>query len=338
MEITEKWIAKAAGWRANKEGRDLFKQGAVIDSSRKGNIITGTLSSGAKPTKVTVKIHSDTDIDTVCPRINCRRTGELCGHAVALMLHSISDHSPQKLTSEKLTLSKIQNDCIPLRIDLPPTFPDSLNGGQGGISVKLSPAEVEIISATDQNLTDWLVAAAGKSLPPILGLRGTQALEFLRIISEHQRVFAAGEKVSVHSGGGRIPMSLTRDEDRINISLCPSVFKHGKAWCDNEQLFLWDKEQRYLMIHDVSSLWKTRYWQRIVDGNSVAMPLTEFLRSLDSQHDLILWDDDSALSDIPISAAEPSFTLVLDGSTQLLTAQLQAHYSPGDSLIIGLQD
>jgi len=64
MEITEKWIAKAAGWKANKAGRDLFRQGAVIDSSRKGNIITGTLRSGGntKPTRVTVKIHSDTDI------------------------------------------------------------------------------------------------------------------------------------------------------------------------------------------------------------------------------------------------------------------------------------
>ena len=95
MEITEKWIAKAAGWKANKAGRDLFKQGAVIDSSRKANIITGNLRSGgnAKLTRVTVKIHSDTDIDTVCPRMQCRRTGEICAHAVALMLHSISDLS-----------------------------------------------------------------------------------------------------------------------------------------------------------------------------------------------------------------------------------------------------
>jgi superfamily II DNA or RNA helicase len=341
MEITEKWIAKAAGWKANKAGRDLFKQGAVLESTQKGSIITGTLRSGAnnKPTRVTVKIHSETDIDTVCPRLQCRRTGEICGHAVALMLHSISAEPPpsrDRSSPEKLTSTLSKNTCAPLRIDLPPTFPSSVNGGKGGISVKLSRVEEDSISRSDQSLTDWLITATGKPSPPILGLRGSQALDFLRCITGHQRMFVAGEKASIHDSGSRIPMSLKRDEDRINVCLSPSVLENGIAWHTDEHLYLWDTEQRYLIIHDVSGLWKARYWQRIVDGNSVSLSLTEFLSSLDAQNDLIIWDDESALSDIPISATEPSFTLVLDGSTQLLTAQLQAHYSPADSHTIGL--
>jgi superfamily II DNA or RNA helicase len=340
MEITEKWIAKAAGWKANKEGRDLFKQGAVQDSTKKGTIITGTLRSGAKPTRVTVKIHSDTDIDTVCPRIQCRRTGEVCGHAVALMLHSISEEPPQQRIPEKLTSNTIKNTSIPLRIDLPPTFPTSINGGEGGISVKLSRVEDESISRSDQRLTDWLVTATGKVAPTILGLRASQALDFLSCITDHQRIFVAGEQASINNTGSRIPMSLTRDDDRISVSLSPSVFENGIAWHANDRLYLWDTQQCYLIIHDVSQLWKARYWQRIVAGNPVSLPLTEFLSSLEAQNDLIIWNDDSLLSDIPISAANPSFTLVLDGSTQQLSAQLKANYSKADGLThtIGLHD
>lgn len=339
MEITEKWIAKAAGWKATKEGRDLFNQGAVIESIRNGNIITGTLSTADKPAKVTVKINSDTDIDTICPRINCRRTGEVCSHAVALMLHSISEKAPQHSAPEKLTPSKTQNTCIPLTIDLPPNFPQSLNGGQGGLSVKLSSSvDQEMITLSDQSLTDWLVSSTGKSCPPIIGLRGPQALEFLSTISGHQRIFIAGEKAFIHSGSGRIPMTLTRDQDRINVCLSPLVLKNGVVWHINDQIYLWNAELRQLMIHDVRPLWKSRYWQRIVDGNAISMPLTEFLTSIEAQQELIIWDNDAALSDIPISPAEPSFTLLIDGSTQLLTAQLQANYSPEDTHTIGLHD
>ncbi len=337
MKITEKWIAKAAGWKANKEGRDLFKQGAVMDSTRKGNIITGTLRSGAKPTRVTVKIHSETDVDTVCPRMQCRRIGEICGHAVALMLHAISE-SPapaQSQPEKKLTSIKSKNVCVPLKIDLPPTFPDSLNGGKGGISVKLSIVDDAIISENDQTLTDWLVDVSGKTAPPILGLRGAQALEFLGKLAEHQRVFLDGTNISIHTDGSRIPMTLVRDDDRINISLVPSSLN---IWHADEKLYLWDAQQGFLVIYDVYTLWKPRYWQRLADGNPVSLPLTEFLNSLDAQNGLVIWDDDSALSEIPISIAEPSFTLVLDGSTQLLTAQLQAQYSPADTHLIGLHD
>ena len=358
MEITEKWIAKAAGWKANKAGRDLFRQGAVIDSSRKGNIITGTLRSGGntKPTRVTVKIHSDTDIDTVCPRMQCRRTGEVCSHAVAIMLHSISDteENPsssasggQNITSKQnLTSSRSDqrnqptHPASPVEVILPPNFPDSLNGGQGGISVKLTPIapDSENFQAhpADSTLTNWLIQQTGKPTPPILGLRGAQAMEFLRNITGHPRILLADESASIHQQGSRIPMSLSRDEDRIIVRLSANVLENGSAWHAEDALYLWDRQHRCLIMHDVAQLWKPRYWQRITDGNPVSIPLTEFLSSLDAQSDLVIWDDDSALNDIPISVADPSITLVLDGSTKLLTAQIKAHYSSKDIHTIGL--
>lgn len=345
MEITEKWIAKAAGWKANKAGRDLFKQGFVTDSVKKGSVITGTLHSGAspKPTRVTVKIHSDTDIDTVCPKIQCRRTGEICAHAVALMLHSITATTPTLASSEKPTStpkpSRSKNTPIPLQVHLPANFPESINTSdttKGGLSIKLSTITPDTTSQPDQTLTDWLLYKTAKSSPPILGLRGPQALEFLHTIIDHPRILLAGQPASIHNKGSRIPMSLTRDDDRINIRLSTSVIENGIVWHNKDHLYLWDPQHRYLIIHNVSQIWKSRYWQRITTGNPVSLSLTEFLTSLNAQSDLITWDNHSSLSDIPISTAEPTITLILDGSTQLLTAQIQANYTPSESHTIGL--
>ncbi len=340
MDITQEWIASVAGWRATKEGRDLFKQGAVTDSKRKGNIISGTVSSGGKPNKVTVKIHSAYDIDTMCPSMICRRTGEVCGHAVALMLHSISDVATQTSVPEKLTSNSdlVKQTGVMLKIDLPPNFPESISSGQGGMSLKLSVAEGADLSEVDLALTNWMLSATGNSSPQIVAVKGEQAYKFLHCISGHSRVYSAGNKISIRLNSGRIPMSMKREDDRIHVSFAPSISNHVRAWLAGNHLYLWHKEQSSLMMYDVSAIWKLRYWQRMIDGNSAAISLTEFLKCLDVQHDLVAWDDDSELSDIPISAANPSFILVIDGSSQSITAQLRAQYSPMDSHIIGLHD
>ncbi len=351
MDITEKWIAKAAGWKASKAGKDLFKQNAVIDSSRKANIITGTLrsSGNTKPTRVTVKIHSDTDIDTVCPRIQCRRTGEICHHAVALMLHSISNpsensttpHSRADITTSTKNPQKPSHPVKPLQIQLPPNFPEPLKGGQGGISIKLTPVSEDAEDfrphPIDTKLTSWLIQHTGKANPPILGLRGQASLNFLRLITDHPRITLTDQPATILQQGSRIPMTLSRDHDRIIVNLSPNVLENGTAWYAEDSLYLWDHQHRYLIIHDVSQLWNARHWQRIIDGNPVSLPLTEFLSSLDAQSEFIIWDDDSALTDIPISVADPSITLVLDGSTQLLSAQIKVHYSSTDIHTIGLR-
>ncbi len=339
MEITEQWIAKAAGWKANKAGRELFRQGAVLNSTtNNNNVVTGSLRSGAKPTRVTVKVHSATDVDTVCPRLVCRRNGEICEHAVALMLHSISDPPERIEPASNRTQTSPSKPAIvskPLEVILPPNFPESLNRGQGGLSIRTVEIDAEATNA-DQQLSQWLSAATGKSAPSMMGLRGTHALTFLRALTDHPRVTMNEQAVAISSRGTRIPMTLHRDDDRLEISLCESIAQHGLSWYADDTLYLWDSEQRCLLIHNVSALWKPRYWQRLADGNMVSIPIKEYLTGMDMVEDLVIWDDASELGNIPISVAEPSFVLQIDGSTQLLKAKLKAVYAPGEQLTIGI--
>ncbi len=336
MKITEQWIAKAAGWKATKAGRELFRQGAVLDSKTNNNVVTGNLRSGAKPTRVTVKIHSTTDVNTVCPRLVCRRTGEICEHAVALMLHSISD-PPRIVETIQKTPSAPVIQAKPLEVILPPNFPESLNRDQVGLSIRILEIDVDPTNA-DQQLSQWIRAATGNSASSMMGLRGTQALTFLRALTDHPRVTMNDQSVTISSRGTRIPMTLHRDDDRLEISLCESISQHGLSWYTDDSLYLWDSEQRCLLIHDVSTLWQPRYWKRLADGNMVSISIKEYLTSIEVIVDLVIWDDANELTNIPISTADPSFVLQIDGSTQLLNAKLKAVYAPSSQLTIGIMN
>ena len=357
MKITEKWIAKTAGWKANKAGRDLYKQGAVITSSVNGNIITGTLKSGAKPTRVTVKIHSPIDIDTVCPRLACRRTGEVCAHAVAIMLHTIADEiniAPPTATNSQTKNSSHSSETrpthpiTPLSIELPPNFPSSLRGGSGGLSIRLLPFSPEEPAALpahpkeiDAKLSQWLTQLTGKATPTMLALRSSHALEFLHTIAAHSRIYLHHSKpnqqrIIISNKGTRIPMQLQRLDDRIAIQLTPAITKHGTAWHHSDHLYLWDDQQKCLLIHPTAKLWKPRHWQRLAEGKQIHLTILEFLQSLPQQNDLIIWDDADTDLETLISPGEPEFELTLAGDTTQLHATLQARYSPELTIPIGL--
>ncbi len=340
MEITKQWIAKVAGWKANKAGKDILTRGAVLESAKINNIITGAIQSGAKPTRVTVKIHSEIDIDTICPRLQCRRTGEICEHAVAVMLHHLSEDSLADTTIPTKSIPKAQHSLSePLIIQLPPNFPASLfskSNTLGGLSVKLSPAPESKSNEIDQKLSDWITASTQQDRPNLIGLRGDQAVDFLIHLRDHDRVFSGENLLQIAPENSRLPMSLEYDDGRINIGLSEHLRLGSQAWHLGELLFLWDDESKTFAIHPTTGLWKTRYWQRIATMQMISLPVKEFLQSRELVADHIIWDDDSKLQSIPISSDTPRFELTIDGSTKLLSARLKAIYSNDQYLIIGL--
>jgi len=337
MQITTQWIAKIAGWKANKAGKDIFARGAVLESTRKNNIITGAIQSGAKPTRVTVKIHSEIDIDIVCPRLQCRRTGEICEHAVAVMLHHLSaDSAPEAPEPRKQVAQKV--DCQPLQIHFPPNFPSSLFSSSdklGGISVKLNYISEQAPTETDQIISNWLATTTQQPQPKLLGLRGEQAVDFLLLLRDHQHLFRGEHQLQIAPNNSRLPMTLEHDDGRINIRLSPHLAS-CQVWHIGDHLFLWDAHSSTFAIHPTAGLWKSRYWQRIAAMQIISIPVKEFLQSREQVSEHILWDDENKLLGIPISAGKPRFELTIDGSTKLMSARLKAFYSDDQSLTIGL--
>lgn len=215
MKIDEKWVAKAAGWKAMKEGRDLWRQGVVKQVKQHENLLVAELSGGGKPMRVTVKIHSDVDLEIVCPKPACRRSGEVCAHAVAAMLASIHGiDEPAAEVEREVSVKREAVDVPAVRVELPPVFPKGLP--EGGLSMRLIDRDSPV-GAGDEGLGKWLAQHAGGKLPPMVGLRGEQALGFLSALQGHDHCYAGERKVRIQGGGVKIPMKLERDEDRFGI-------------------------------------------------------------------------------------------------------------------------
>lgn len=333
MKIDEKWIRKVAGWKAMKAGKEIYARGVVTKAEQNEGLIHGEISGGSKPTRITLRIHSDTDIDTVCPKLACRRTGEICSHAVAVMLGVIHGASEKKEKVVSAEPTRVPTNILTAQVLLPPVFPKGLP--EGGLSLRLTEREGEA-TAGDLKLAQWLEVFAGGKIAPMLGLKGKQALEFLKCLDGHPAVLAGEDKVNIGMSGVRVPMHVALDEDRVELAVSPSVSEHGSLWYADGELWLWDQEQKVLVAIDVSSVLNDRQWTRIASGNSVFVPMKSLLKEMAAWQSFALWDDDSVLEEIPVKEGEPQFVLELDGSTENLRAKLFAVYAKGVELTLGL--
>lgn len=339
MKIDEQWIRKAAGWKAMKEGKEIFARGVVTKANQNQGLIVGEISGGGKPLRVTLRIHSDTDIDTVCPRMACRRTGEICQHAVAVMLGVIHGASEKKQALERESNGRaadpLPSNIPQLRVLVPPNFPKGLP--EGGLSLKLEKCETErpLVSG-DVQFARWLDHNAAGEIPPMLGVRGKQALQLLKALEGHPELMSGERQLRVGTSGVRVPMHVAMDDDRVELGLCSSVTEHGTAWFAEEELWLWDHEQGVLVAIDVSSVLNERQWLRVASGNPVFVPLKSFMQQMAAWQSLALWDDDSVLGEIPIVEGQPEFKLTLEGSTNKLRASLTACYTPEVAVVLGL--
>ncbi|MGJ8672297.1 SNF2-related protein [Rubritalea sp.] len=337
MKIDENWIRKVAGWKAMKAGKEIYARGVVTKAQQNEGLINGEITGGGKPTRITVRVHSDTDIDTVCPKLACRRTGEICAHAVAVMLGVIHGASQEKARSPVggnfSEQARVPSNIITAKVLLPPHFPKGLP--EGGLSLRLIEREGEAL-AGDLKLAQWLEVFTGGKIAPMLGLKGKQALEFLKVLDGHPAVFAEEQKVNIGMSGVRVPMHIALDDDRVELSICKSVLEHGNLWYAEGDLWLWDTNQKVLVAIDVSSVLNERQWLRIASGSSVFVPMKSLLTEMAAWQKFALWDDDTVLEQIPVKEGQPKFVLELEGSIEKLRAKLQASYARGVNITLGL--
>lgn len=340
MNIDEKWVGQTAGWKALKAGRDLYKRGAVVKAQQRGNIVTGEIDGGERPLKVTVRINGPTDVETVCPRQMCRRRAEICEHAVAVLLgviHGVVEKEADDIglhgSSPTQSAAQVAN-ARPIRVDLPPQFPKGLP--EGGLSLRMSESEGAEAKAWDGPLSQWVDKHAGGKVPPMAGLRGKQALDFLKILDGHRRVFSGEDEVRISASGVPVPMHIALDDDRVELGICSSVLEHGEVWYAGGELWLWDRDQRVLAVVDVSGLLAERQWLRLALGLPVFVPMKSFLKELPQWSSLAVWDDDSVLGEVPIKVGQPEFQFILEGNTQMLQARLMARYAIGVEVKLGV--
>ncbi|WP_018970940.1 DEAD/DEAH box helicase [Rubritalea marina] len=355
MKIDEAWIRKAAGWKATKAGKELYERGSVIEVQQNGSIITGALQGGgAKPTRVTVRIHSDTDIDVVCPKPACRRRAEICRCAVAVMFASVlgirekvstvvASSGGSSRPSGAPRRSPERLEALPEGVPVPrigvefsPKFPEGLP--DGGLSMRLQELQGEDVleSEADRRFAAWLLKHAGGQIPPMMSLKGERALEFLASLAGHGRLSFGGRRMQVSADGVRLPVYLELDGDRVKLSLDPSLEQHGRVWFSAGRIWMWEADQAVLLVVPTQSCLTERLWQALTLQGAVFLPVQQLVQQLDRLEAVVHWQEPTQLQQIPIRQKSPQIRLEMFGDTHKLKARLIACYSEAAEVVLGI--
>ncbi len=109
QEMTEKWLGEIAGWKAMKQGRDLWKSGAVAKASWDGVVLSGGMRDGRKVASAGMRVNGPTDVKNLCSCYESRSTGAVCGHTVAVGLQWMANQV-ESTESEVSEMRKKQPD------------------------------------------------------------------------------------------------------------------------------------------------------------------------------------------------------------------------------------
>lgn len=321
MELTEQWVAKTAGWKALKEGRELLSRCRVEEMEVKGELYTGRFFGAGKPFSVKVKVHSEFDVDTVCSRMTCRGKVGFCAHAAALMLAYLQGDAAEiasgKSAGERTKEKKEKEEKIvtpkPSKVELPPHFPKTL---PKGMSVK-----------------EW---SAEGAKPKLLSVRQGACGDYLRHIASGVEVMSGEERVRIVAEGVRVPMAMAREGQWLRCSMAREVREQGRVWLDGGELFVWDGSGKILLMCDVSSLWSPSVWQSLAEGQVHELAVSEYLRGREKMLQWVDWCGNEELAAIPVHTPQPQIELEIEGSLRELRARLWCRYAEGAAGLVTL--
>ncbi len=349
--LTEATLRTAASWQAFKEGKSLLESGAVLDAKITDAGWEGSVRSGKRPLRVSVKLKSATDIEARCPCPDNQRNGAVCCHAVATGLAALTGGTSAAIPKSNQPTPSGPT-VIPWSIAFAANWRETIQRGK--LAVTLAHAkDVEIVPA-DQRLSTWLAGERLSSKTTLhLSLADALAATFLEAITNHPRVSAPGSDAFEISTGGlsRIP-SIERHGDEIEIVPADPWLKLGGTYW---QLSISSNVRAGegtlpSPIHDPLSLQSllvragegalpdkiSAELAKLFEGRRLRLSTSHFFNHLDAFQEWIEFPEKSWLQEIHFIPARCHFELSLEGSLQHLEATLRAVYPDSTPVLPGL--
>jgi superfamily II DNA or RNA helicase len=325
----EQTLRAAASWKAFKEGKALFENGAVTTVKAGSSGWQGTVSAGKRPLRVSVTVKSANDLETRCPCPENRSSGAFCAHAVATGLAALAPAASLESQPEATPKAALSPAFDLL---LPPSWREALTRGKLSVTARISTRAP--LDAADHKFAAWLVAERVAAAPNLhLHLDGARASAFLDAIVGHPAVFACKEPIIVTSGH-RIHLVETRLE---NDAVCLEPAPDGGKWIEIGGS-IWQAGADFLKkagsTRIPSSL--AGALKSLVRGESNDVPVRLLLAHLESWQDWLAFPAGGWLESLHFVPATAGFELTLDGSLQQLDARLAVAYSDSPPVPPGL--
>jgi superfamily II DNA or RNA helicase len=330
---TEETLRKAASWKAFKEGKSLFENGAVTDAKRGSTGYQGSVAGGRRPLRVSVIVRSASDLEAKCPCPDNQSTGAVCAHAVAVGLAILSGKPAAAKVSAAVPVES-KAPASAWQIVFPQNWRDSLQRGK--LAASLVAATDAFDPEADGPLIAWLSKERVLPKPGLtLHLDGPQTCGFLEAISDHPRVAVGKDRTPLTiQANGRIPLAdtvLNRDE----IQLIPEP--DGRAWIEIAGAFFAVSETGIVKLGGVRrGPPDSETIRRLALGRVSGIPVTDFFTDLDHWLEWIAAPDGAWLDSLHFIPAKLGVELQLEGSLQHLEARLQVKYDGSDPVVPGL--
>lgn len=319
----------------------MWETGAVTEAKSGTTGWQGALRVGSRALRVTVRVKSPTDLETVCPCPENRGTGALCGHAVAVGLAAIARRSSPPAAPATAPQPQSQKPSSPVavanlawQILLPLNWRDAFLRAKMAATLASRPQEEP--APADDRLNAWL-AREKVSTKEILSIHldSDRIPGFLEAIADHPRIGVGKDQLSISIRSGERFRIESAAKDHGFVEIHP--FHHPDPWVEiagNYWRIAADGVSR--VGNGTVPVALQRRLRDLATGQSLRVPLAEFFSQLDAWQEWVVFPEGSWLDSLHFVPAPARIELGLDGSLQHLEAQLKVHYADAPPVPPGL--
>ncbi|MGB0578427.1 MAG: DEAD/DEAH box helicase [Limisphaerales bacterium] len=351
IELSEKLLSNAGGWQAMKEARGILKAGRVLAAEWNPPNLLGEVQGANGVLKTGLLIEGEIDIENICPCMENRRWGRICGHSIAVGLRIL--HPPEEQVTVKappkpsipqaadvLNLAA-EGDEAALHVIIPPNFEQSVFAGRASVCfefeakgkrrpLNLAAKDPMHWSENDLAVLELLIAKTEGELPAMLPLDLGGFVELLERLAGNENV-TLGRKTPVDIGGDPFPLKLQaalQPDGELDLSAKlepqPMILPGANFWAFHDEKF-----QRLDLPAGGAALLQ----------GSQSLSREQVPVFLEQQYPNLMATDcleaDFSLDDFKVDLDSPRIALHLEGGLARLKAQLTAVY---ESVKIDLAD
>ena len=361
-QLTEKFLAKAAGWEAMKEARKLVQADRVLSSSWQPPVVKGRVQTASNEYSAGMVIKGQFDIENLCRCPKSRRWGTLCAHSVAIALHTIvgspagksstsgpskgdrsggspgsSDKGEPAKPIKRIPRTDELDQGVEARIHLilPPNWLDALRASKvmcvfeaetasGRGPLNMLPSDVVYrFSLQDERLVDELERSLGEA-PAVAQFDQSQFSRWLGLLVGHPRMTIAKKKPLSVSARERVPSLRAQLEASGELRLTPTSDGIGGDVLVGDRMWCASSD----------SIWPLRLSPTLMSlfsgGKPLLMNRKDAGRFLYEEWGGLATEDgvdaNFTLADLSFEPRPPAFSLHLEGGLARLQAALDCRY------------
>lgn len=314
----------------------MLDLGAVLTAKSGETGWQGTVKSGSRSFKVSVRVNSPTDLETRCSCPANQSSGQVCAHAVATGLAALrpaADPKPVAAISAappKPVSAPVQASAW--EVIFPSNWSDALKRGK--LAATLNRLSGEEITLADERLSGWLAETGQPPKDSIsVHLDEKRVVSFLESIAEHPRLFVGKEKKSIEvQMNGRLRLAkIPKIGDRVQLfpDTQQPVFAIGESW--------WQITETGPTQIGKGSLPDdlNRAWGAFVQNRSAEIPVERFLDRMELWQEWLKFPAEEWLEKLHFVPAMGEIHLALDGTLQQLDAILKIKYEGSPAVALG---